>query len=331
VTAPIKFEGQVKDSTNSAGSAGQYLASDGSVVTWTNLPTDQNTNIYNTDGTITDATRTLDGNGADLNFNNISIFTDNSAKNHINASSEVIIDTPTLQLSQLTNGYLLANGSGVISAVALSGNVISTYTQSTPGNYSPVVPANAKSAHLFGVGGGGGGCLNIGFASPGGGAGGSLVDYPISVIPGQTINITVGAGGAVNADGTDTVFSIGSQTITCGKGFTSTDQSHGGNGGSVNLGFTTIAGGAGGAFQAVGANGIVSYFVYSGAGGGGTRANGGNNLLFTGGVADANYGGGGASAFANGADNHTNGTLGSGGGADSGAGGDGYISIIFYS
>lgn len=250
ITAPIKFEGQVKDSSNSAGSANQYLASNGTNVTWTNIP---------------------------------------------------------------------------------SSNLISTVTHTTPGAYNIVVPASATLAKLTGVGGGGGSCLHIGFASPGGGAAGSIFDYPVSVLAGQTIAVTVGSGGAVNADGTDTVFSIGSQTITCGKGLTSTDQLHGGNGGSVNLSFTTIAGGAGGAFQAQGANGNSSYFVCSGAGAGGTRANGGNVILFTGGIADANYGGGGASAFANGANNHTSGTKGSGGGADNGTGGDGFITISFYS
>lgn len=306
----------------------QILAYNGTDFINTNLPATPAT-IYNSDGIISDATRTIDGNGADLNFNNISILTNNVGRNITNASSRVEINTPTLILNQLTNGLLQVDNSGNVTTVANSnlGFVIHT----TPGSYNITVPANATLAKLTGVGGGGGSCLHIGFASPGGGAAGSVFDYPVSVLAGQTIAITVGAGGAVNTDGTDTVFNIGTQTITCGKGLTSTDQLHGGNGGSVNLGFTTISGGAGGAFQVQGSNGNSSYFVCSGAGGGGTRANGGNALLFTGGAADANYGGGGASAFANGANNHANGSKGSGGGADSGTGGDGFATIIFYS
>ena len=248
----------------------------------------------------------------------------------ISGSSAVLYYTsdsiPTFGIS-ISGGALATNLN-----LSVVSNLISSYSQLVPGNYNVVVPANATNCTISAVGGGGGGCYNAGFASPGAGLGGAIINYPTSVSPGQTINITVGQGGAVNTDGTDTIIVLGTQTITCGKGLTSTNQTNGGNGGSVTLwSGNTIAGGVGGAFQAVGANGNISYFVYTGSGGGGTRANGGNNILFTGGIADANYGGGGASAFANGANNHSNGTLGSGGAADNGIGGNGYVHINFYS
>jgi len=210
-------------------------------------------------------------------------------------------------------------------------NLVSSYVQNVPGVYNIVCPASAKSCTISAVGGGGGGCNNPGFASPGGGGAGGVLNYPVSVGAEQFINITIGAGGASNNDGNDTVINIGTLVITCGKGFTSTDQTHGGNGGSVNLGFTSISGGAGGNADASGSNGNINFFMYSGAGGGGSRANGGSVLLFSGGSADANYGGGGASLFANGGNNHSNGTFGSGGGADNFSGGDGYVYINFYS
>lgn len=289
-------------------------------------------NFYNNDGTISDATRTINGNGADINIDNVSIFTNNSARNIINANSRVEINTPTILLTQQTNGFLYSDNTGNVTATTLNGNLISSYTQLVPGNYNIVVPSGATNCTISAVGGGGGSCFNAGFASPGGGAGGAIINYPSSVSPGQTINVTVGQGGAVNADGTDTIIVLGTHTITCGKGLTSTNQTNGGNGGSVTLWTgNTIIGGLGGNFQAVGNNGNISYFVYTGSGGGGIRANGGNNILFIGGLADANYGGGGASAFANGANNHANGSLGSGGGADNGIGGNGFVQINFFS
>ena len=340
--------------------ANNLLKLDGSNVVTNAIATDI-PNIYTTDGTLTNETRQVHLNNGQLIFGETGIFTpvllfmDQAGSNitmkcdggsvdigNITQNATTITSnnvtisnigglttlSGSIQLPSYTDGLLQVDGSGNVSTVANSN--LGFVTNTTPGNYNITVPANATLVKLTGVGGGGGGCLHIGFASPGGGAAGSIFDYPVSVTTGQVINITVGAGGAVNVDGTDTVFNIGSQTITCGKGLTSIDQSTGGNGGSVNLGFTTIAGGLGGAFQANGANGNSSYFVCSGAGGGGTRANGGNALLFTGGGADANYGGGGASAFANGANNHSNGNKGSGGGADNGSGGDGFVTITFY-
>lgn len=290
----------------------------------TNATSTDFNNVYNNDGTIsTGIERKILLNDVSSTFQvgltGLKVVGDGST-----------IISGALQTTTLTNGYLYADNSGNITASALSGNLISTYTQSVPGIYNIICPVGAKSATISAVGGGGGGCLNIGFASPGGGAGGGVINYPVSVKEGQTINITVGAGGLANNDGTDTVINIGSQIITCGKGLTSTNQTSGGNGGSVNVGFTSITGGAGGAFQVNGSNGNINFFMYSGAGGGGTRANGGAVLLFTGGIADANYGGGGASILANGGNHHENGSLGSGGGADNFAGGDGYISINFY-
>jgi len=340
VTAPITLQNQVKDSTSSAGLMDQFLKTDGINVTWSDLPSV--VNIYTADGIISDATRTLDGNGADLIFNNISTYTDNSAKNHINASSEVVINTPTLQLTQLTNGLLQVNGSGIVSTA--SSNYISSYLNTTPGAGSTIVPANAKIAKISAVGGGGSGANAPSVNGlGGGGAGGAIVEYPISVAAGQTINVVVGAGGATNnTNGANTTINMGTFTITCTGGQCgqiANPTGAGGLGGSVVLPIATTAGGAGGS-GSVGTNGNVGAFAYSGAGGGsgtdgGTSFAGGAQLLFTGGSANSRQGGGGASAFANGGSyNVSGGSLGSGGPANVNgivAGGNGFIEIAFYS
>lgn len=280
-------------------------------------------NVYNIDGIVTNGEnrKILLGTGSSIQIGPMGIF---GYGLYIDDTGVITLLSGTIILPNQLNGYLKTDNAGIIYVE----NGENTY--SSPGNYSLVVPANFTKATVTAVGGGGGGWTNAGFAAPGGGGGGSIVDFPISVTTGQTINITVGQGGASNNDGTDTIINVGTLVITCGKGFTSTDSILGGNGGSVNYTFGSTTGGLGGAFQVVGDNGNMNFFVYSGAGGGGTRANGGNVLLFSGGLADSNYAGGGATAFANGADFTQNGSLGSGGGANGGSGGNGFVKIIFY-
>lgn len=59
-----------------------------------------------------------------------------------------------------------------------------------------VVPAGVTEVYLTGCGGGGGGGGAIGTGAGGGGGGASFVsDYPVSVIPNNTVNITIGNRG----------------------------------------------------------------------------------------------------------------------------------------
>src|SRR5579872_2683513 len=70
----------------------------------------------------------------------------------------------------------------------------------TAGTFTFVVPSTASGAMLDMCGGGGGGAP--GFASAtqasgggGGGSGGTLVNFPLVLVPGSTLTIIVGAGG----------------------------------------------------------------------------------------------------------------------------------------
>ena len=104
----------------------------------------------------------------------------------------------------------------------------------TPGDYSFVVPDYVHQLVLTAVGGGGGGGggeeVGVGGAGGGGGSG----DYStqtVSVIPGETLTVTVGAGGAASrfvgrttnapggSDGGTTIISGSFGTITVAGGF----------------------------------------------------------------------------------------------------------------
>lgn len=323
--------------------ANNMLKLDNNNVVTNAINTDFN-NFYNNDGTITDATRTINGNGADINIDSVSIFTNNSDRNIINATSRLEINTPTILLTQQTNGYLYSDNSGSVSPVAIVNNLISTIYNDTPGGANITVPANAKTAVINAVGGGGSGA-NIGSPNGlgGGGAGGALIGYTFGVAPGQNISVFVGAGANTpNSDGFSTAINLGTYTITClggARGNFANPTGSGGNGGGVVLPTGTISGGLGGN-NTVGANGNIGFFAFSGAGGGsgndgGTSYNGGGQLLFNGGASNSRQGGGGASAFADGGSyNVSGGSLGSGGPADVNgifAGGNGFVQISFYS
>ena len=119
----------------------------------------------------------------------------------------------------------------------------------TPGDYSFVVPDYVHQLVLTAVGGGGGGGggeeVGVGGAGGGGGSG----DYStqtVSVIPGETLTVTVGAGGAASrfvgrttnapsgSDGGTTIISGSFGTITLaggqgGGGASSADTNSGGH------------------------------------------------------------------------------------------------------
>jgi hypothetical protein len=79
----------------------------------------------------------------------------------------------------------------------------STYT--TPGTYTWTVPSGVYSISITAIGGGGGGGQGKIFNT--GGAGGNLaVINTLTVTPGQTFTVTVGAGGNANTDGGNSIF-----------------------------------------------------------------------------------------------------------------------------
>ena len=159
--------------------------------------------------------------------------------------------------------YVVQN-SGAISIVD------SSYT--TPGTYSWTCPQGVTSINAICVGGGGAG--NAG-AGSGGGGGGLGYKNNITVIPGTTYTIVVGAGGAENTTGS---VNPGGDSYFIS---TSTVKGGGGGGGISAAGVAIVAGGAGGTYVGDaggngGAGGAANYTM-SGAGGGagGYAGNGG--------------------------------------------------------
>lgn len=76
-------------------------------------------------------------------------------------------------------------------------NIISQVAYTTPGTYSWIAPAGVTSVSVFVVGGGGGGGYggNGNYGGTGGGGGGSSYGNNITVVPGNSYTIIVGAGG----------------------------------------------------------------------------------------------------------------------------------------
>ncbi len=192
-------------------------------------------------------------------------------------------------LSTGTFGYVQCNATGSIVASAPPVSGATTFT--TPGANSFVVPANVTAVLVdAAAGGGGGGGGGATAANAGGGAGGSgmvALGYPLTVVPGATLTITipsVSGGGAHNATGSPG----GSVTIT---GAVETFPTL--LGGAAGVGTTGTTGGAGG-----GGGGPAN----SGAGAAGAAAaNGGAAALRIGTFIATGFGGGGGGSAASGA------------------------------
>lgn len=198
-------------------------------------------------------------------------------------------------------------------------------------------PTNVSSVIVYGCGGGGGGGAGVNTpTAAGGGSGGSGAigrTALISVTPGNTYTITVGAGGAASSFGGDSSFgslitfrgakggangggSTGwagnvDTTYSTGSGFGGGSSSSGGTG-SLSSGFS---GGTGGTDASNGGGGGGG-----GAGESGNGANGGNGGFPVGGLGgspSANSGGGGGGG---------GGSVGSSSGGG-GAGGSGFVIV----
>jgi hypothetical protein len=180
----------------------------------------------------------------------------------------------------------------------------SARSYSSPGNYQWIVPDGLSSVQVLLAGGGGGGGGGNSYEDPeygstvnagGGGGGGEVKQLTYNVTPGQTIYITVGAGGTAGpagsngSGGTITTINGGiTGLVTANGGLAGTSAGVGGNSGSGGLG--SASGGGGGASNAtsvVGGLGVdanVVERIYSvGGGGGGGRTNAAGGTGFNGG------------------------------------------------
>lgn len=182
-----------------------------------------------------------------------------------------------------------------------------TVSYSTSGTW--IAPAGVISATVECIGaGGGGGVSNSPSRGGGGGAGGAWATKVVTVVPGQTYNITVGIGGnpasnngGSGANGGDTIFGA---NLVVAKGGTGGSASNGGYSPSGNIGDNAYYGGSGG-------DGASDWPM---AGGGGASGSYGA----TGGAGDDADAGGAGGTSVNGS--------GGDGGSDSysGGGGSGY-------
>ena len=205
--------------------------------------------------------------------------------------------------------------------------------QTFPSNGTFVVPAGVTSVNYLVVAGGGGGGGNG--SSCGGGGGGGVLSGTLSVTAGNSMPVTVGAGGSgvfgANTSGSNSVFgsvtAIGGGTGggVSGSSLNGTSGGSGGGGSSGGTGGGTGGAGTGGQGNNGGAG--TGSPNYGGGGGGGAGAvgsagsasiagNGGTGISSSISGSSVFYGGGG------GGGGQTSGTAGTGG---SGGGGNGSI------
>jgi hypothetical protein len=217
------------------------------------------------------------------------------------------------------NNVLTSNGSAWVSS-APAGGGFSNMVVLTSTNASYSIPATKIQVTVIGGGGGSGsasGGDNQG-ASGGGGGGGTAIKILSGLTIGNTLNITVGAGGTAGAVGGNPGVAGGTSSVASGSQSISTvsatggalsiaagdnSGSNGGNGGTGSGGDINMRGSPGGAGIA---NGLSGFGGSSFFGGGGP-----NRIANSAGVAGGQYGGGGGGAASNGSP----GLAGSAGGA----------------
>jgi hypothetical protein len=193
-------------------------------------------------------------------------------------------------------------------------NAQTTVTITATGAGTFVVPCGVTSITVSAWGGGGaGGAADNNPNGGSGGGGGGFCSYTVAVIPGQSIPLTVGAGGA---GGNGNGGTGGNTTILAltANGGTGGGQNQGaaGTGGTAAGGTTNVAGGPGGTgTTTLGAAGGTSNSLAGGA----SRNTSGN------GNASTNRGGGGGGGL----------RIGGGGGRNGGNGTNGQITITYTS
>lgn len=277
-------------------------------------------------------------------------------------SANTLVNNGIYTVSFNGTAFILQGESGVTTVTR--GN----QTFSTPGSHKFIVPDGVSliTCYMFGAGGGGGGGGTIDGSpgnSAGGGGGGAFALRMLEVVPGNTINITVGYGGAGGFQGyngssggyTSVTFANSDNTTVNyyafgggagGGGNTGTGR--GGAGGTTtasgqsNVYTNTVDGGLVGSFQAgkilqaySGGGGGYSGQSYTGGGGGsapsdilpGKGASGGtagsNSLLSVLSVRGGDGGGGGSGAPSQAREGQS-----PGGGGGGGAGSGGVVAMI---
>ena len=195
------------------------------------------------------------------------------------------------------------------------------------GNGNFVVPQGVSLVWITGCGGGGGGASNGG----GGAAGNQVINFPISVTPGETIAVTIGGGGGSGAAGGNTTFGSYISIPGGGPGVVSAN------------GFSTSVNCSSGTIVCSGTScGNPGLGLFCGANGGRNTYPGLSQGLFSGGAGSTSGGGGGAGLFGPGAAGVPSGVGGSAGantcagaggsnGGGGGTGGSGKLIVTYVS
>lgn len=201
----------------------------------------------------------------------------------------------TNQLKVLTSPLSTVNKTSITSP-----SVVGQAEYTAPGTYSWTAPAGVNSVSVVAVGAG---ASASGYFGPGGGGGALAWKNNISVVPGQSYTVVVGAGGVATGSGTSwtgvngglSSFSNGiTSTIAGGGAVTGGVGAAAGFGtGGVPSGSFDGGGSGGGSFGAysngtnAGAN--SAYYGSGGGGAGGYSGNGGTGGGAAGGASNGNY------------------------------------------
>jgi prepilin-type N-terminal cleavage/methylation domain-containing protein len=174
----------------------------------------------------------------------------------------------TLAYDLAAHKPVYCNNESIWKAIGSSSCVHGTWTQNTAGAYTFVVPAGCVSLKVTLIGGGGGGGTSGGDQGIGSGGGGACVitNYVMTVVPAQSISVTIGAGAPPHNLGYNWGFRGGNSifgTITASGGGTGASSSGsiggwsgvGGNGGTCSVPGTSGGAGGNGGGQGCGAGG----------------------------------------------------------------------------
>lgn len=258
--------------------------------------------------------------------------------------------TASVRTDSITGTILATSSSVTINDTSVPAAAAGEVEYTTPGTYSWTAPAGVTSVSVVTVGGGGGGKRNTIVTRPPdpdeyyftGGGGALAWANNITVVPGQSYQVIVGAGGAGGySAGTGSAggnSSFNSQVIAGGGGISASTGTYstGAPGGTIQ---STITGGGGaggrggnyGGYNGGGVNpGAGGAGGYSGAGGAGADGQAASSGPAPSGSAGAGGGGGGGAGGGNTAGSTQYG--GSGGGVgiygEGASGGGGYNSSI---
>jgi len=211
-----------------------------------------------------------------------------------------------------------------------------TYTSST----TWVVPSGVTSIEVSGVGGaggGGGGGAKLYTSNKGGGSGGGggaseyIASRSLSVVSGETLTFTIGAGGTAGSGGTTspsapTAGGGGGNTTISGSISGTIFTSNGGSGGTAGANSTASANGAGGSG---GAGGSAVSTPPGTAGNSGTDGSNGTTSVVSGGAGGDGPTGGNANTAGSGGSGFGNSGATTGNGGNGAAGTSGYLTISY--